>query len=113
MDGGAVNRQIAAGEQARIDALCHNAGVRNANVAARCTVARADERGVAAIFCRRDVDHAAVFDNEVDGVDARIQRGRCDLRVVERNRAVASDANATRGVNGEARLAYRDVAGNA
>lgn len=43
------------------------------------------------------------------------QRGRFDLRVVERNRAVASDANATRGVNGEARLAYRDVAvaGNA
>lgn len=113
LDGGAANRQIAAGEQARIDALCHNAGVRNANVAARCAVARVDERGVAAIFRRRDIDHAAVFDNEVDGVDACIQRGRRDLRIVERDRAVASDANSARGVNDEARFAYRNIAGNA
>ena len=94
MDGGTANRQIVAGEQAGEGALRHNVGARNANVAARCAAAGTDERGVAAIFRRRDIDHAAVFDNEVDGVDARIQRGRFDLRVVERNRAVASDANA-------------------
>ena len=113
LDGAAANRQIAAGEQAGEVALRHNARVRNAKVAACCAVAGADERGVASIFRCGDVDHASIFDKEVDGVDARMQRGRCDLRVVERNRAVASDANATRGVNGEARLAYRDVAGNA
>ena len=113
LDGGAANRQIAAGEQAGIDALCHNAGVRNANVAARCAAAGADECGVAAIFRRGDIDHAAVFDNKVDGVDARIQRGGRDLRVVERDRAVACDADAARGVNGEDRFVYRDVAGNA
>ena len=113
MDGGAVNRQIAVGEQAGEDALRHNVGVRNANVAARCAAAGTDERGVAVIFRRRDIDHASIFDKEVDGVDARIQRGRCDLRVVNRDRAVACDANAARGVNAETRSAYRDVAGNA
>ena len=113
MDGGAANRQIAAGEQARIDALRHDVGVRNANVAARCAAAGADECGVAIVFRRGDIGHAAVFDNEVDGVDACIQRGRRDLRVVERDRAVACDANAARGVNGETCFAYRDVAANA
>ena len=113
MDGGAANRQIVVGEQAGEDALRHNVGVRNANVAARCAVAGADERGVATIFRCGDIDHAAVFDKEVDGVDACIQRGRCDLRVVNRDRAVACDADATRGVNGEVRCAHRNIAGNA
>ena len=113
MDGGAANRQVAAGEQAREDALRRNVGVRNTNVAARCTAAGADECGVAIVFRRGDIGHAAVFDNEVDGIDACIQRGRRDLCVVEQDRAVASDANATRGVNGDARFAYRDVTDNA
>ena len=113
LDGAAANRQIAVGEQAGEDALRHNARVRNAKIAARCAAAGADERGVATIFRCGDVDHASIFDKEVDGVDARIQRGRCDVRVVNRDRAVACDANAARGVNGETRSAHRNIAGNA
>lgn len=82
MDGGAVNRQIAVGEQAGEDALRHNVGVRNANVAARCAAAGTDERGVAAIFRRRDIDHAAVFDNLLHFGNVALQLARPCMAVL-------------------------------
>ena len=88
MDGGAANRQIVAGEQAGEDALRHNVGARNANVAARCAAAGTDERGVAAIFRRRDIDHAAVFESGVaaEAAKARRRAHRAAVRAQRRQR---------------------------
>ena len=109
LDGTAVNRQISFGEQAGEEALGNHIGVRDAQVTTRGTAAGTDERGVAIVFRRQDVNHAAVFDSEVNGVNARIQRMRREICVIDEYRAVAGDANATRGINVKGRRACRNV----
>ena len=68
----AVNRQVSFGEQTGEEAFRHDVRIRDAQVTARRAAAGANVRGVAVVFRRRNVNHAAVFDSEIDSVDARI-----------------------------------------